>query len=271
MALDKPLSTLNDPALPRIDRKDTWWIEPLLTFIVFTSFVIYTTFRTFENAYYDLNDLHNLAAIPGYLSPFYSPTIKTTLMLFGKHISPAIFILPIPLLFRATCYYYRKAYYRAYFLDPAGCAVQEPFSRQNYTGERAFPFILQNMHRYAFYLAALVLIILWYDTILAFTARVGNTTHFYIGIGSIVFLVNVVLLSLYSFTCHSFRHLMGGCINCFSKDTQTKSRHGIWQRISHLNERHHVWAWASLISVALVDLYVRLVATGAIAEIGKVF
>ena len=73
-------------------------------------------------------------------------------MILGKHVSPALFILPFPLLFRATCYYYRKAYYRAFFWDPPACAVSEVAPRKNYTGEREFPFILQNLHRYAFYL-----------------------------------------------------------------------------------------------------------------------
>ena len=58
--------------------------------------------------------------------------------LFGKHVSPAIFILPFPLLFRATCYYYRKAYYRAFFWDPAGCAIPEKAKRPGYTGERYY-------------------------------------------------------------------------------------------------------------------------------------
>ncbi len=47
--------------------------------------------------------------------------------------------------FRATCYYYLKAYYRSYFRDPVACAMPE--SRRSYVGETAFPFILNNLHR----------------------------------------------------------------------------------------------------------------------------
>jgi hypothetical protein len=108
--------------------------------------------------------------------------------IFGFHVSPALFILPFPLLFRATCYYYRKAYYRAFFWDPPACAVGEVASRPNYTGEREFPFVLQNMHRYAFYFAAIVVLILWWDTVLAFT----SDGKFYVGLGSLIFLANVV-------------------------------------------------------------------------------
>src|SRR4051794_38424675 len=114
MALDNiPRSTVYNSALPEIKRRDTWWVQPLAVVIVFTAFIIYTTFRTFENDYFDVAQF-------GYLSPFYSPHIDTSgwAKIAGRHISPAIFILPIPLLFRTTCYYYRKAYYRAFFQDP---------------------------------------------------------------------------------------------------------------------------------------------------------
>ena len=213
MAVDKPLSTINNPSVPRLERKDTWWIEPLLTAVVFLSFVVYVTWRTFENEFYHAGTL---------LSPLYSPTIATRWMVFGKHFSPAIFILPVPLLFRTTCYYYRKAYYRAFFWDPPACAIREAAARRNYTGERAFPLILQNIHRYAFYLAAIVMVILWWDAILSFTNLTpsGERT-FSIGIGSIIFLANVILLSLYTFSCHSWRHLSGGCVNCFSKSSSS--------------------------------------------------
>ena len=53
--------------------------------------------------------------------------------------------------FRLTCYYYRKAYYRAFWRAPAACAVREPHAK--YTGETRFPLILQNVHRYFFWIA----------------------------------------------------------------------------------------------------------------------
>jgi hypothetical protein len=262
MALDNiPRSTVYNSALPEIKRRDTWWVQPLAVVIVFTAFIIYTTFRTFENDFYDV-------AKYGYLSPFYSPTISVNWMIAGKHFSPAIFILPIPLLFRSTCYYYRKAYYRAFFQDPTACAVKEPFKRPKYTGERQFPFVLQNIHRYAFYLAAIVMVVLWYDAVIACTAENagGAGRHFSMGVGSIIYLINVVLLSLYTFSCHSWRHLTGGCLNCYSTNSDTKTRHSVWERITHLNENHALWAWCSLISVAITDIYTRFVATGAITD-----
>ena len=51
----------------------------------------------------------------------------------------AALTLPFLLLFRLTCYYYRKAYYRAFWLSPPACAVAEPHAK--YTGETRFPLL----------------------------------------------------------------------------------------------------------------------------------
>src|ERR1700735_1286518 len=96
----------------KTNRSDNWWIEPALVATGFTLFIIYATYRAFEGNFYQWGP---------YLSPFYSPRF-----VFGWwHFSPAILILWIPAGFRATCYYYRKAYYRAYFLDPPACGVAD--------------------------------------------------------------------------------------------------------------------------------------------------
>jgi len=171
-------------------------------------------------------------------------------------------ILAGPLGFRATCYYYRKAYYRAFFLDPPACAVGEPASRR-YSGETKFPFILQNLHRYFLYLAILFLVFLWHDVVLAFRWD----GHFGIGLGTLVLLLNVTLLSIYTLSCHSLRHLAGGKLDCFSCATFGKPRFGIWSGLTRLNERHMLFAWASLITVGLADLYIRLVASGVIRDL----
>ena len=168
-----------------------------------------------------------------------------------------------PLGFRATCYYYRKAYYRAFFADPPACAVGEPGWRKKYWGETKFPFVLQNLHRYFFYLAVLFLCFLWYDAVVAFFFPEG----FGIGVGSLVMLVNVLLLSTYTFSCHSLRHLVGGKLDCFSCSTFGPPRHGVWRWVSALNERHMLWAWMSLFSVGLTDLYIRLVSAGYLKDI----
>jgi len=242
------------PAPPEMRRRDAWWVQPLLTFLTLAGFAVYATWRAFENAHYRSGP---------YLSPFYSPEIVTKWVVLGRHFSPALFILPFPLFFRATCYYYRKAYYRAFFWDPPACAVGEIAPRKNYTGEREFPFVLQNLHRYAFYFAVVILVILWWDVGLAFDF--GG--RFGMGLGSLVFLANIGLLSLYTFSCHSWRHLSGGCSNCFSCSAGAKVKHSVWERVTHLNENHALWAWLSLFSVVITDLYVRCLATGVIQDV----
>lgn len=234
-------------------RRDAWWWEILPVAIGFGAFGIYATLRAFEGAYYSWGP---------YLSPFYSPLIDPQHHWLPALISPALLILAFPLGFRVTCYYYRKAYYRAFFLDPPACAVGERTHR-NYRGETRFPFILQNIHRYFLYAAILFLCFLWYDAIRAFWFE----GHFFIGVGTLVLVVNVTLLTLYAFSCHSLRHLLGGKLDCFSCTALSKARHGAWKKASFLNERHMLFAWLSLFSVGFADFYVRMVACGAFKDL----
>ena len=232
-------------------RRDAWWLELVPVVVVLGLFSIYATVRAFEGAYYEWGP---------YLSPFYSPLIDP-----AHHwwpFSPALLILGGPLGFRATCYYYRKAYYRAFFLDPPACTVGEPVEHR-YRGETAFPLILQNLHRYFLYLALVFLIILWYDAGRAF----WFDGRFGIGVGSLVLLGNIILLTLYTFSCHSLRHIVGGKVDCFSCAAFGRSRYEAWRGASFLNEHHMLFAWLSLFSVGLADLYVRLLATGAIRDL----
>lgn len=248
------------------NREDAWWIQPLFTVIVLTAFIAYATFRTFENNYFltelNLPKLWAEGKVGHLLSPFYSPLIITDWVVFGKHVSPAILILIFPLSFRLTCYYYRKAYYRSFFWNPPACAVKGPIQRKDYKGEKGFPFVLQNVHRFTMYIALIFIFILSWDVVLSMQYSNGWGISF----GTLILLINVILLGGYTFGCHSFRHLIGGNINCFSCSKSAKLRHGIWGNVTALNERHALFAWASLVWVALSDFYVRLVCTGAIND-----
>ena len=232
-------------------RRDAWWIENLPFIVVLGAFAVYTTWRAFQGKFYEWGP---------YLSPFYSPLIDP------EHhwwpFSPAILILGGPLGFRMTCYYYRKAYYRAFFLDPPACAVSEGSGRK-YRGETSFPFVLQNVHRYFFYLGLVFIGFLWYDAIVAFDFPNG----FGIGLGSLIMLTNIILLTAYTFSCHSLRHLAGGKLDCFSCSAFGPVRHTTWQWVTRLNEHHMFWAWVSMISVGLTDLYIYLVASGVLKDI----
>lgn len=199
-----------------------------------------------------------------YLSPIYSPCLAAncehlTIRLLGSWwgLSPALLVVWLPIGFRTTCYYYRKAYYRSFWLSPPACAVAEP--HQRYTGETRFPLLLQNLHRYFFYIFLINLVFLWYDAIAAFFFPEG----FGIGLGTIMLLVMVVLMSLYSFSCHSCRHIFGGHVNVFSN---ARLRFKIWSVVSKLNTRHGGIAWISLIWIPLSDLYIRLLSAGVVTD-----
>jgi hypothetical protein len=236
-------------------RRDAWWVPPLTTVVVLGAFVIYATWAAFVDQDY---------FVEPYLSPFYSPCLaancqERTVELFGDWwtLSPALLILPIPLAFRLTCYYYRKAYYRGFWLAPPGCAVADAHRR--YTGETRFPLILQNLHRYAFYLALPFPILLLWEGIRAFDFPDG----FGMGLGTLLLLGNAVLLGAYTLSCHSCRHLCGGNLDALAR---APVRFRLWKLVSRLNHRHMEIAWVSLVGVALTDLYVRLVATGTIDD-----
>lgn len=263
----------------RTSRTDAWWTQPAITFAVLTLFIVYATWAAFQNANY---------AFANYLSPFYSPEIfgSSPHSWFGPRpewwpswlpFSPALIILPFPALFRFTCYYYRGAYYKAFWADPPNCAVSEP--RKGYTGENGLPLILQNVHRYFLYFALLFLLFLAHDVYKGFFFPVGEMGRyepagfgplpdqpvtFGIGVGSLVLLFNTVMLSLYTLSCHSFRHLIGGKLDCLSmRPTRLKC----YTCVSGLNGRHMVFAWISLFSVMGADLYVRLCAMGVIHDV----
>ncbi len=239
-------------------RRDRWWLTPAATAAGLLAFVAYSTWRAFAGADY--------YAAP-YVSPFYSPCLAENCVpmkggadweLVGSwwQLSPALLVLIFPLGFRLTCYYYRKAYYRGFWASPPACAVPEPHA--TYSGETRFPLILQNVHRYFFYFAVLVAGVLTYDAILGFRDANGAWGH--MGLGTLVLLANIALIWAYTLSCHSCRHIVGGRLRNFSKHPV---RYRMWGWVSALNARHMQLAWASLVSVAVADLYVYLVASGA--------
>jgi hypothetical protein len=159
-----------------------------------------------------------------------------------------------------TCYYYRKAYYRAFWFSPPACAVAEPHSA--YSGETRLPLILNNIHRYFWYAAILVALVLTYDAVLTFRNEQGEWGHF--GLGGLIFWANVILIWLYTLSCHSCRHAVGGRLRHFSKHPV---RYRLWTWVSKMNGDHARYAWLSLFSVAIADFYVYLLATGAIEDL----
>jgi len=251
------------PDVPTL-RTDRYWVQPVVTVVVLTAFVAYASWAAFVNKNYYAGASLNRDLI----SPFYSPCL-TESCVPGSHpstvitwwaISPALLILIFPLGFRMTCYYYRKAYYRSFWLAPPACAVSDPHG--SYSGESRFPLLIQNVHRYFFYFGLVFNVILTIDAVVAFR-QPGVGLGF--SIGTAVLIVNAALLWLYSLSCHACRHLCGGGLKQFSS---APIRHRVWKALTPLNGKHMVFAWMSLVFVAFTDLYVRLVASGTIHDYG---
>jgi hypothetical protein len=242
-------------------RKDVWWMQSLAVFLGLSTFIVYSTWAAFQGEHY---------ASGSYLSPFYSPEIfgSSSHALLGPKpgwwpiwlpFSPALLILWAPGGFRLTCYYYRGAYYKAFWADPLSCTVTEP--RKTYRGENSLPLILQNLHRYFLYLALMFLLILASDVwkALWFVDPATGEKSLGLGVGTLVLALNVLFLGGYTLGCHSLRHLVGGRFNELSK---APARLTSYRCVSCLNRGHMRWAWMSLIWVAFSDIYVRLCSMG---------
>jgi hypothetical protein len=239
-------------------RRDRWWLQPVLTDFGLLAFVIYATWVAVQNAHYYVDP---------YISPFYSPCIADNCPVGARTfhaafavpsaLSPALIVLIFPLGFRVSCYYYRKAYYRSFWGSPPACAVSEPHRR--YTGQTRLPLILQRAHRYFFFFGVLFALILTYDAVVAFDF--GG--HVGVGVGTLLLVINAVLIWGYSLGCHSCRHIVGGRLRAFSRH---RVRYRLWSLVSLLNGKHMQRAWSSLVWIALTDVYIRLVAGGAIAD-----
>jgi hypothetical protein len=269
-------TTVDAPAKDRAQipartlRKDRYWLSPVTTFVFFLAWVVYATVRSMMGSSFWVEKYH-------YLTPFYSPCVSKACPPeaadFGRFVPEhlpffipyALISLPFLLGFRLTCYYYRKAYYRAFWLSPQACAVPDKAPVRKtpgaYTGERRFPLIFQNSHRYFWVIAGLISIVNTWDAINAFHGADGG---FGIGLGTIILWVNVVLLWGYTLSCHSCRHVMGGRLKSFSKHPV---RYWLWTQISKLNARHGQFALITLGTLALTDAYVALVAHGAFSDL----
>ncbi len=241
-------------------RTDAWWIQPLITFLILSSFIVYATWSAFQGDHYYFGS---------YISPFYSPEIfgASPHALFGPKpgwwpgwmkFSPALLILWAPGGFRFTCYYYRGAYYKALWADPVNCAVGEP--RKSYWGEHSFPLILQNLHRFFLFIAIPFLLFLAKDLYEAFWfVNAAGTREFGVGVGTLILATNLVLLGGYTLGCHSFRHAVGGLMDRLSERPVRKT---LYDCSSCLNRAHMKWAWCSLVMVAFSDIYIRLCSMG---------
>ena len=98
-------------------------------------------------------------------------------------------------------------------MDPVGCSIGELRAvDQKYKGENKWPFILNNLHRYFFYAAFILMLFHW----LSFTHAIWVDGSFRIGVGVVILFLDSLFLSLYVLSCHSCKHIVGGGLNSAS-------------------------------------------------------
>ena len=116
------------------------------------------------------------------------------------------------------------------------------------------------------YFALIFIVLLSIDVVKGFCFNDPKTGHavFGMGVGSLVLLLNVVLIGGYTLGCHSFRHLVAGVLDTFSKAPLRKK---VYDCASCLNRHHPKWAWCSLVWVGLTDVYIRLCSMGVIHDL----
>ncbi|WBQ06957.1 hypothetical protein [Kribbella sp. CA-293567] len=244
-------------------RTDRWWLAPLRIGVILGFFVVYATVRIFMNQWYWVDDFH-------YLTPLYSPCVTSSCVEGSSHLGTWFGdfprVIPFSIItfavlagFRGTCYYYRKAGYRSLFFAPSACAVPEPHKK--YTGERKFPLVALNLHRYFFYGALVFGVLNVYDGVLAFHGKDGG---FGIGLGTVIIWINLVFLWLYTLSCHACRHIVGGRLKNFSKHPL---RYRYWTFVSKLNPKHGTFAMISLFTVILTDAYIMSLSAGWFSDL----
>jgi hypothetical protein len=244
-------------------RTDRWWVQPVGIAAILLFFIVYSTVRVFMAKWYYAEEYN-------YLTPLYSPCMTDSCTKGSSHFGTPFgafpFFLPLGIIafpivagFRVTCYYYRKTGYRSLWASPPACAVAEPHKK--YTGETRFPLFIMNWHRYFFYFASLILLINFYDAILAFRGADGGVG---VGLGSLIIAVNVVMLGGYTLSCHACRHVVGGRLKHFAKNPV---RYRFWTFVSNLNARHGTYAMISLFTVILTDAYIMAVSAGWIIDL----
>jgi hypothetical protein len=243
----RPLGTL---------RADRWWLTPVVTALFLGALTAYAIWAGLQRSHF---------AFGGYISPLYSPCVsadcgtRANVVLIGRwwQWSPALLVIGIPIGVRATCYYYRKLYYRSFWLSPPACAVAEPHKR--YSGESRFPLVLQNLHRYFWAASVLVALMLTFDAVNAFRQPGGIG----IGIGTVLIVANGLAFWAYVLSCHACRHFAGGGLRSLAMHP---IRTRLWKLSSKLNTRHGLFALISLPLVMATDCYIRLLSSGVISD-----
>jgi hypothetical protein len=64
---------------------------------------------------------------------------------------------------------------------------------------------------------------------------------------------------------------VGGNLDCYSNARLGIARLRAWKWVTVLNGRHPLWAWASMFSVVITDIYIHLLHAGTFPDPHIVF
>jgi hypothetical protein len=185
-----------------------------------------------------------MGKVNGYIDPFYAPTVL---------------VVPIAGLFRLTCYAYRKDYHKHLFRHPNSCtlSIRGDSTMRGYSGETKL-FRIENLHRYFVYAGIAILPFFYYD----FMISLMYGGIFSLRLGSVLLLLNAVLITLWISSCHAIRHLAGGRTDCYGCAFAGRQRKSLFNKQSFLNAHHELFAWLSLLVIIGIDLYLRGLSAG---------
>ena len=240
-------------------RPDAWWVYPLLTFLGLSAFVVYSTWAAFQGKHYTYGP---------YLSPFYSPELfgDSPHAWFG---AAAVVVAELaavlagaadPLGARpgsaspATTTAARTTRRSGPTRPPAPSASRARATSARATAARPpehpplLPVRRGAVHRHAGLRRD--------QGVLVPTRR----RSFGIGVGTLVLIVNVILLGGYTFGCHSLRHLIGGRHDCSVEVADVPQ--GCTRLFELPEPQAHAVGVDEPVLGAFADLYVRLCSMG---------
>jgi hypothetical protein len=261
----------NAGGFARTTRVDYWWLAPASTAIGLIIFFGYLTFRAFNATYVWFESVHQ----PHGGAPFFTPvsgypgSVPLDHAWFGNvSLVVAAVSSAVTGILRAGA---RHCFPSHLLLLPRRVLQGGVHEATELRGGRV-TFRLSRRTRAAPVSESAPLHALWRSLphrlpVVGGPGAFFKQGHFGIGVGTVVMVMNAALLTGYTFGCHSWRHLIGGQLDCFTCEQRSVASIRHVEGSTWLNERHMAFAWFCLVWVAFTDFYIYLVSSGTIRDL----